>query len=152
MYGGNFPITVSASLGSEGEGRSWLWMVAGAWGQGWNRGRQVRLSFSLNVLDKAVCGIAFFRTASHSQPGFRALLSICRWLQGCRNASSSPGCCSTQPPYSHRWYLSGTSHLPASDRPQSFSSFSPINPQTAMCQSESSLHGCRRSEQWGHWV
>ena len=84
--------------------------------------------------------LPFFRTASRSQPGLHALFSICRWLQGCRNASSSPGCCSTQSPYSHRWYLSGTSHLPASDRSRSFSSFSPINPQTAMCQSESSLH------------
>ena len=32
IYGGKPPITVSASLESEGEGGSWLWMMAGTLG------------------------------------------------------------------------------------------------------------------------
>ena len=34
INGGNLPLTVSVSLGSEGGGESWLWAVAGAWGWG----------------------------------------------------------------------------------------------------------------------
>lgn len=51
--GGNLPLTVSASLGSEGEGGSWIWVVAGAWSWGWHGGRQVRLSNSPTAPDKA---------------------------------------------------------------------------------------------------
>ena len=39
--GGNLPLTVSASLGSEGEGGSWIWVVAGAWGWGRHGCRQI---------------------------------------------------------------------------------------------------------------
>lgn len=32
IYGGKPLMTVSTSLRSEGEGRGWLWIMAGAWG------------------------------------------------------------------------------------------------------------------------
>lgn len=135
-----------------------------------HKGRQVTFPSTANGLDKPMV-LPSFRTACHchpvfiaqhtkahllccsvklnlliipqlSQPVFPDFLQCLPLAPKRQDARLPPGYCTTQPPCRTRRYFSGA-HLPASDLPQSFSSFLQSNPKLVCAPQRAAVEAVR---------
>lgn len=173
IYREKSPITAFAGLGSGGEGGSWLWMMTGALTGTVGRvaQRQVMFPYTANGLDKPMV-LPSFRTACHCHPQSSLTNTqkpiFCVALGNSQPSYNPPTfsarlpCCSSVSTTGSKkagcqlpsWLLRYTTslqdekvllrtHLPASDLPQSISSFLQSNPKLACAPQRAAAEAAR---------